>query len=202
MLEIASRITPQAFYKSLLIFTQKAMHDDILHVLAILYYMLSGDAAMSTVAPFDSHELLQLCYDCALVGQPSEKDLQELKTYCVELVQLIMFGITHKCQKFVKDFCQCLVGEIKECMRIIGLLQQSTLCLIVTTPQVVQHITSHHLVCSCTNYLDMKSAQMTKKRIPTLMISQRWTKHAGRCSPACPEVALDIFFVVLPSTWA
>ena len=24
-----------------------------------------------------------------------------------------MFGITHKCQRFVKDFCQCLVGEIK-----------------------------------------------------------------------------------------
>ena len=113
MLEIASRITPQAFYESLLIFTQKAMHDDILHVLARLYYMLSGDAAMSTVAPFDSHELLQLCYDCALVCQPSEKDLQELKTYCVKLAQLIMFGITHKCQKFVKDFCQCLVGEIK-----------------------------------------------------------------------------------------
>ena len=60
---------------------------------------------------------------------------------------------------------------------MIGLLQQSTLCLIVTTLQVVQHITSHYLVCSCTNYLDMKSAQMTKKRIPALMISQRWTKQ-------------------------
>ena len=95
MLEIASTITPQAFYESLLIFTQKAMHDDILHVLARLYYMLPGDAAMSTVAPFDSHELLQLYYDWALVDQPSEKDLQELKTYCVELAQLIMFGITH-----------------------------------------------------------------------------------------------------------
>ena len=62
------------------------MHQDMLHVLARLYYMLSGDAAMSTVVPFDCHELLQVCYDCALVGQPSEKDLQELKTYCVELV--------------------------------------------------------------------------------------------------------------------
>ena len=113
MLEIASRITPQAFYESLLIFTEKAMHQDMLHVLARLYYMLSGDAAMSTVAPFYFHELLQVCYDCTLVGQPSEKDLQELKTYCVELVQLIIFGITHKSQQFVKDFCQCLVDEIK-----------------------------------------------------------------------------------------
>ena len=41
------------------------------------------------------------------------KDLQELKTYCVELAQLIIFGITHKCQQFVRDFCQCLVDEIK-----------------------------------------------------------------------------------------
>ena len=113
MLEIASRIIPEAFYESLLIFTEKAMHQDMLHVLARLYYMLSGDAAMSTVAPFDCHELLQVCYDCTLVGQPSEKDLQELKTHCVELVQLIIFGITHKCQQFVKDFYQCLVDEIK-----------------------------------------------------------------------------------------
>ena len=113
MLEIASRITPQAFYEILLIFAEKAMHQDMLHVLARLFYMLSGDAAMSTVAPFNCHELLQVCYDCTLVGQPSEKDLQELKTYCVELLQLIIFGITHKCQQFVKDFCKCLVDEFK-----------------------------------------------------------------------------------------
>ena len=110
MLDIASRITPQAFYESLLIFTEKALHQDMLHVLARLYYMLSGGAAM---APFDCHELLQVCYDCALVGQPSEKDLQELKTYHVELAQLTIFGITHKCQQYVEDFCQCLVDEIK-----------------------------------------------------------------------------------------
>ena len=65
------------------------------------------------MAPFDCHKLLKVCYDCALVGQPSEKDLLELKIYCIELVQLISFGITHKCQQSVKDFCQCLVDEIK-----------------------------------------------------------------------------------------
>ena len=85
----------------------------MLHVLARMYCMLSGDAAMSLVVPFDCHELLQVCYNYTLVGQQSEKDLQELKTYCVELEQLIIFGITHKCQQFVKDFCQCLVDEIK-----------------------------------------------------------------------------------------
>ena len=89
------------------------MHQDMLHILARLYYMFSGDAAMSTVAPFNFHELLQVCYDCTLVGQPSEKDLQELKTYCVELAQVIIFGITHKCQQFVKVFCKWLVDEIK-----------------------------------------------------------------------------------------
>ena len=113
VLEITSRISPQPCYESLLIFTEKAMHQDMLHVLARLYYMLSGDAAMSTVVPFDCHELLQVCYDCALLGQPSDKAIQELKTYCVELVQLIIFGITHKCQQFVKDFCKCLGDEIK-----------------------------------------------------------------------------------------
>ena len=40
MLEIASRTSPQPFYKNLLIFTEKAIHQDILHVLARLYYML------------------------------------------------------------------------------------------------------------------------------------------------------------------
>ena len=190
---IASRITPQAFYESLLIFTEKAMHQNMLHVLARLYYMLSGDAAMSTVAPFNCHELLQVCYDCALVGEPSEKDLQELKTYCVELAQLIIFGITHKCS-LLRISANVWWMKSKECMRIIGLLQQSFLCLIVTTPQVVQHIISHHLVRSCANYQDMKSAQMTNKKMPTLMISQRWTKLIERCSPGCPEVVLDVFF--------
>ena len=134
MLEIASRITAQAFYESLLIFTEKAMHQDMLHVLARLYYMLSGDAAMSTVAPFDCHELLQVCYDCTLVGQTSEKDPKELKTYCVELVQLIIFGITHKCKQFVKVSANVCWMKSKEFMRIIGLLQQSILCLIGYNP--------------------------------------------------------------------
>ena len=173
MLEIASRITPQAFYESLFILIEKAMHQDMLHVLARLYYILSGDAAMSTVAPFNCHDLLQVCYDCSLVGQPSEKDLQELKTYCVELVQLIIFGMTHKCQQFVKDFCKCLVDEVKRVHENNGPSPAVNPVLIVTTPQVLQHIISHHLVCSYMNYQDMKSVQMTKKKIPTLMISQR-----------------------------
>ena len=166
----------------------------MLHVLARLYYMLSGDAAMSTVAPFDCHELLQVCYDCALVGQPSGKDLQELKTYCVELVQLIIFGITHKCQQFVKDFCQCLVDEIKRVHEnnrpspavnpVPNSYNPSSGTAYFFTPSGVQ----------CANYQDMKSAQMTKKKMPTSMIFQKWTKLAGRCSPGCPEVVLDIFF--------
>ena len=187
MLDIASRITPQAFYESLLIFTEKAMHQDMLHVIARLYYMLSGDAAISTVAPFDCHELLQVCYDCTLVGQPSEKDLQELKTYCVELAQLIIFGITHKCQQLFKDFCLCLVDGIKrvhENNRPSPAVNPSSGTTYYFTPSGVHR----------TNYQHMKSAQMTKKKMPTLMISQRWTKLAERCSPGCPEMVLDIFF--------
>ena len=84
-----------------------------LQVFPVFFKQVANYAAMSTVAPFDCHELLQVCYDCTLVGQPSEKDLQELKVYCVELAVLIIFGITHKCQQFVKDFCKFLVDEIK-----------------------------------------------------------------------------------------
>ena len=111
MLQIGSNICP-AFYESLLVFTEKALHEDLLHVLARLYYMLSGDAAMSSVVPFDSHKLLERCCNAAFQGQPTAKDIHELKTYCVELAQLIIFGYTHRCQQFVKDFCQCLVAEI------------------------------------------------------------------------------------------
>ena len=65
MLQIASNICPPAFYESLLVFTEKALHEDLLHVLARLYYMLSGDAAMSSVVPFDSHKLLERCCNSA-----------------------------------------------------------------------------------------------------------------------------------------
>ena len=149
---------------------------------------------MSTVAPFNCHEQLQVCYDCALVGQPSEKGLQELTTCCVELVQLIIFGVTHKCQQFVKDVCKCLVDEIKRLYEnnrpspavnpVPNSYNPSSGTAYYFTPSGVQ-------LCQLPRY---EVCTDDKEKMPTLIISQRWTKRAGRYSPGCPEVVLDTFF--------
>ena len=191
MLQIASNICPPAFYESLLVFTEKALHEDLLHVLARLYYMLSGDAAMSSVVPFDSHKLLERCCNAAFQGQPTAKDFHELKTYCVELAQLIIFGYTHRCQQFVKDFCQCLVADIN------AVHDKNRPCPPINpvpnsyNPSSGRHITSHHLVCNCANYQNMKCVHKTRRRMKILMIFQKWIKHVGKCFLRCQEVALD-----------
>ena len=105
MLDIAYRITSQAFYESLLIFTEKAMHQDMLHVLA--RYTLG---------------------QVYILGQPSEKDLQELKTYCVELAQLIILVSHTNASSLSRISANVWWMKSKECMRKIGLLQQSILC--------------------------------------------------------------------------
>ena len=57
----------QELYKALLVFTGNIpMHKEIVNILARLLFMLSGDAAMPSVAPFPCHDLLEkMLYRCA-----------------------------------------------------------------------------------------------------------------------------------------
>ena len=63
-------------------FVNKTQHDAVLEVLARLLYMMSGDAALSSVLPFLSHNLIEECIkDMEGNGTPHAK-LQEIENFC------------------------------------------------------------------------------------------------------------------------
>ena len=76
--------------------------------------MLSGDAAMSSVAPFSCHDLLNVCCDDALNNTLNDGDVQNLKKYFIKLAQLLVLSQKHNCTQFGVDLCRCLVRKIKD----------------------------------------------------------------------------------------
>ena len=76
--------------------------------------MLSGDAAMSLVAPFKSHDLLLLMCDHAIMGLIVQKEVEEMKHYCIELAELLVLGQKHNCTALGVNFIGDLVQQIKE----------------------------------------------------------------------------------------
>ena len=81
----------EELYEALLVFTGNLpMHKDVINVLARLFLMLSGDAAMSSVVPFHCHDLLSQCCDQVLNNTLSDRDVHNLKQYSMELAQLLV----------------------------------------------------------------------------------------------------------------
>ena len=76
--------------------------------------MLSGDAAMSSVAPFKSHDLLLLMCDNASAGLIAQTDVEEMKHDCMELAELLVLGQKHNCTALGVNFIRDLVQQIKE----------------------------------------------------------------------------------------
>ena len=95
----------QELYEALLVFTGNLpMHKDVINVLARLFLMLSGDAAMSSVVPFPCHDLLNVCCTYALNNTLNDGDVQNLKKYSKELAQLLVLCQKHNCTQFGVDF--------------------------------------------------------------------------------------------------
>ena len=96
----------QELYEALLVFTENLpMHKDVINVLVRLFLMLSGDAAMSSVAPFPCHDLLNVCCDDALNNTLNDGDIQNLKKYSIELTHLLVLCQKDKCTQFGVFFC-------------------------------------------------------------------------------------------------
>ena len=91
------------------------MYKDVINVLTRLFLMLSGDAAMSSVAPLPCHDLLNVCCDDALNNTLNDGDVQNLKKYSIELAQLLVLCQKHNCTHFGVDFCRSLMRIIKRC---------------------------------------------------------------------------------------
>ena len=76
--------------------------------------MISGDAALLSVLPFDGHDLLlSICSD-AMIGIFNQKKLAEMKTYLIEFFQLITLSEHHNCTAPVVNFARFLVEKVNE----------------------------------------------------------------------------------------
>ena len=99
------QLEKEELYEILLYFTGNLpLHKQVLDVLARLLYMLSGDAAMSSVAPFPAHDILTTCCTAALNNTLNDMQIKELKRYGIEHAQLLILAQKHNCIQIVVDF--------------------------------------------------------------------------------------------------
>ena len=62
-------------------FVQRTEDSDVIHCMSQLLYMMSGDAALSSVIPFDCHDILHRCCEDIRNGIPVDMLLEEVKKY-------------------------------------------------------------------------------------------------------------------------
>ena len=86
----------------------------MLDVIGRLLLMFSGDSAMSSVAPFQSHDLLLSMCDNATQGIILQNQVDEMNMYCIELAQLIVVAKNDNCTTLCVNFIRGLVSKIQE----------------------------------------------------------------------------------------
>ena len=90
------------------------MPDEMLKEMAKLLHMLSGDACMSSVFPFEGNPYITSA--CAAIStnnlQPYIMD--KIKEYNKEVVHLLYLSQIHECVDVVTCFILCIISEIDE----------------------------------------------------------------------------------------
>ena len=76
--------------------------------------MLSRDAALLSVVPFDGHDSLLLICNDVMTGIFTQKKLAEMKTYLIEFSQLITLSECHNCTAPVVNFARFLDDKVNE----------------------------------------------------------------------------------------
>ena len=96
-------------------FVYKTQHDAVLEVLARLLYMMSGDAALSSVLPFLSHDLIEECIKDMEGNAPTpHSKLLQVENFCIELAKLMIVSQKHGCSDLCLAFCKYLLSKIKD----------------------------------------------------------------------------------------
>ena len=114
LLQHVQTCLPNPAVQILVIFAQKTQDEEVLQCLARILYMLSGDAAVSSVVPFKCHDLLLSLVEDTWNYLRKEPDLLKLREYCVELSELLVLGLRNDCVEEVCNFCEYLVSHVKE----------------------------------------------------------------------------------------
>ena len=113
LLNLANRMGEPDLYNILACFLQQTQDKEYLYSLSRVLHMLSGDAAMSSVAPFPSHVTVLLA--CQNLDNPHSLNLylEDLKKYSVDLAELIHMSVKHHCTEITKKFLQLLISNIE-----------------------------------------------------------------------------------------
>ena len=80
--------------------------------MARLLYMMSGDAALSSVLPFDSHTLLQRYCEGISNGDAVDILLERMKKYCVEVAHILHLSVIHDIMNMVIGFLMYALDQI------------------------------------------------------------------------------------------
>ena len=182
---------PLPVYEILFLFTQEAWHQDVLQCIMHILYMLSGDAALSSVVPFNSHDLLLSICNNAVTGIFNQKKLAEMKTYSIGFSQLITLSEHHNCTALVVNFARCLVEKVNEVHinnRPEPIIRQIPYH---TTHQQELCITSHNLMNNSGRYPNMKYVKGTSNTIPHMLTGLWWMVHATSCSQKYQQGGMD-----------
>ena len=95
-------------------FLDKQVPDEMPKEMAKLLHMLSGDACMSSVFPFEGNPYITRA--CAAIStnnlQPYIMD--KIKEYNKEVVHLLYLNQIHECADVVTCFMLCIISDIDE----------------------------------------------------------------------------------------
>ena len=113
LLHFAMRIGEPDLYNILACFLQQTQDREFLYCLARVLHMLSGDDAMSTLAPYPSHPTILLaCKNIENIPSLTPY-LEELRKYSIDLAELIHLSVKHDCTEITKKFLQLLISNIE-----------------------------------------------------------------------------------------
>ena len=111
MVVFATTVCGQEAISFLLAFAQKTEEEEVLRCMACILYMMSGDSALSSVVPFDCHDLLISTYEDIKANVQVDRKLEELKYFCIEISELLKFSLIHDANDMIVAFVQYLVQQ-------------------------------------------------------------------------------------------
>ena len=113
MMEVVNNMFEDHLSQFISTFVLKTVDYEVLDSMAKILFLLSGESPMSTVLPFQVHNLVTGIVEEIRDGSIIRQQIQALKEYSMEFADLIVLGGRHECIGMVADFMEYLVYRIK-----------------------------------------------------------------------------------------
>ena len=113
MMEVVNEMFEDHLAQFIATFVLKTVDEEVLDTMADILYLLSGDAPMSSVLPFQAHDLACSIVEDIRNGTIITQKLEALKEYSVEFSEIVVLGARNECIGMVGDFIEYLVERIK-----------------------------------------------------------------------------------------